>query len=264
MNLEELVNAGVIWLSQCRYGQMFYLTTDQYIGKALNLYGEFSEGEVELFRRLIKPDWTVLDIGANMGAHTVALANLAKCVHSFEPQNILFKILESNVKVNNLPNIFTYKAGVGSKLETILIPELDYSKPGNFGATSLGTGLNVVPLLTLDMLNLDCQFIKIDVEGMELEVIKGAMNTISLCRPILYVENDRDDRSVALLQQLLDLDYRVYWHLPPYYNPDNYLKNPQNIYGNTISVNLICLPREQEQNEVFEATNTNDSWRNYV
>ena len=260
--LQELENSGVVLRCQCRYGQMFYLTTDHYIGKALNLYGEFSEGEVELFRRLIQPDWTVLDVGANMGAHTVALARLAKFVHAFEPQEILYKILENNVKVNDLNNVAVIWAGVGRSMGRIKVPEVDYSVPGNYGCVAMGTGTKSAPLFSVDSLNLEaCHFIKADVEGMELDVVNGALNTLDKFRPILYLENDRDEKSEALIARLFSLCYRVYWHFPPYYNSNNYLRNPQNIYGNTISLNLICIPNEQSCEFPMEITSTTDDWR---
>ena len=63
----------------------------------------------------------------------------------------------------------------------------------NFGAISLSQDLKTevtVPLVTLDSLNMPaCRMIKIDTEGMELEVLKGAKALIERCRPLLYVEN---------------------------------------------------------------------------
>src|SRR5260370_1945855 len=58
-------------LKACRYGHMLYNIHDVYVGRSLDLYGEFSEGEVGLFRRLVKPGDLVLDVGANIGPHTL-------------------------------------------------------------------------------------------------------------------------------------------------------------------------------------------------
>ena len=78
--------------------------------------------------------------------------------------------------------------------------------------------------------------IKVDVEGMEGKVIAGALKTISRFKPLLYVENDRPDKSVALIEQIMGLGYTPYWHLPPIYNPD-----PTQEAG-VVSVNMLCVP----------------------
>ena len=54
-------------VKRCRYGDMVYLTNDLYVGRSFDLYGEFSEGEVALFRELVKAGQTVLDVGAKWG-----------------------------------------------------------------------------------------------------------------------------------------------------------------------------------------------------
>ena len=65
---------------------MSYYADDYYIGASLKLYGEYSELEIALLRRIIKPDWVVIDVGANIGALTVAFAEMAEEVYAFEPQ----------------------------------------------------------------------------------------------------------------------------------------------------------------------------------
>jgi FkbM family methyltransferase len=251
-----------IRLKKCRYGPMLYLPHDQYIGQALDRYGEFSEGEAYFFRSLIKPGWTILDVGANQGAHTIALARIAKAVYAFEPQRILFQILCANVALNALTNVHTYQVGVGSEAGTIGVPNVDYTKPANFGAVELGEGERV-PLITIDSLALpECHFMKVDVEGMEGDVIAGAKETIQYHQPILYLENDRDDKSPALIEQLWALDYRLYWHLPFYFNTNNFFGETENVYGRTISANMLGIHMSQHQQiKLREVTSPQDTWR---
>jgi hypothetical protein len=97
---------------------------------------------------------------------------------------------------------------------------------------------------TLDNVVLErCRLIKIDVEGMELDVLQGGAKTIAKLRPFLYVENDRKDRSDALIRYIDSLGYEMFWHRPPLFNPDNYFKNPVNVFGNIVSLNMLCIPR---------------------
>ena len=108
-----------------------------------------------------------------------------------------------------------------------------------------GAKAEVVPVVTLDRLFAGLsrlRFLKIDVEGMEIDVLQGARELILRTRPTLYVENDRPARSEALVASLRSLGYDLYWHTPRLYNPDNYLKNPENVFGRTISINLFGIP----------------------
>jgi hypothetical protein len=74
-------------------------------------------------------------------------------------------------------------------------------------------------------------------------VIAGALETIARCQPVLYVENDRSDRSAALIRLLQDLGYVLYWHLPPLFRPDNFYGNPNNLWPGTVSVDMMCMPK---------------------
>ena len=65
--------------------------------------------------------------------------------------------------------------------------------------------------------------------------------TIGRCRPILYVENDRIEKSPALIETIMSLGYTLYWHLPPLYHPSNYFGNENNVFGNIVSSNMLCV-----------------------
>jgi hypothetical protein len=96
--------------------------------------------------------------------------------------------------------------------------------------------------MTIDSLALSrCDFIKIDTSGMELPAIRGAHETISRLKPVLYVANEYKDRSPALIEALFELGYKLYWHVPRYYEPDNYYENAENTVGNLASMNMLCV-----------------------
>jgi FkbM family methyltransferase len=234
----------------CRYGRMLYPVKDQYVGRSLALYGEFSEGEAEIFRQLVKPGDMVVEVGANLGAHTVLLARLAGAegaVLAFEPQPILFQIMCANLAMNNITNVKAEQKGLGRRAGIAHIPLVDYGADVNFGGISLElvTEGERVPVAILDSYQLQaCSFIKIDVEGMELQVLEGAADTIHRLRPSLYVENDRKDKSHDLIEMLLSMGYRLWWHTPPLFHADNFAGNPENVFGRIVSLNLLCIPAE--------------------
>ena len=79
---------------------------------------------------------------------------------------------------------------------------------------------------------------------MELEIIKGAEKIITKNKPVLYVENDRIEKSEDLVRHLMDIGYRLWWDLPHYFNKDNYFGIEQNIYGTAASFNMVCLHKD--------------------
>jgi FkbM family methyltransferase len=230
---------------------MLYNINDVYVGRSFDLYGEFSEGEAEVFRQLVRPGDVVLEVGANVGAHTVALAQLVGpggAVIAFEPQRIAFQMLCANVALNNLTNVHTFQAAAGAAPGQIAVPELDPNQPNNFGGLALGANVgtpgSIVPVIRIDDLPVPaCRLIKIDVEGMELDVLKGCTQLIATFSPVLYVENDREDRSADLIRFIDSLGYAMYWHRPALFNPANFAGRADNVFGNVISVNMLCLPK---------------------
>ncbi|MCZ6767138.1 MAG: FkbM family methyltransferase, partial [bacterium] len=239
-------------LLACRHGMMLFNKNDVYIGRSLECYGEFSEGELELFESIVRTGDTVVEAGANIGSHTVRLAQLvgeAGRVHAFEPQRVVFQTLCANVALNGLPNVFSHHAALGKESGQVIVPALDYGSENNFGGLGLGgySRGEPVPVETIDGLQLSsCSFIKIDVEGMEWDVVHGARETIAQHRPVLYVENDRAEHSAALITLIIGLGYRLYWHLPKMFRADNYYENSTNVFGEIVSVNMICVDRESE------------------
>jgi FkbM family methyltransferase len=248
---------------------MLYNRNDQYVGASLRKYGECSIGETTLFGLIVQPGTTVLEIGANIGMHTIDLSRLvgpAGAVHAFEPQRLVFQVLCANLALNSRPNVFTYQAAVGADSGTLLVPWLDPDANHNFGGVSLFGAQKgeSVPVLTIDGLGLRaCHLIKVDVEGMETEVLRGASATIARFRPMLYVENDRSDRSAELIALVQSYGYRLYWHLPPLYNAENFRGDTENIFGNIVSINMLCVPSEVPQTLAMfrEVTGPSDTWQ---
>ncbi len=263
------ITTGFNTLSKCRYGWMLYHSMDQYVGGALKKYGEFSEGEVALFRQVLRPGDVVVEAGANFGAHTIAMAQMVGatgCIFAFEPQRLVYQVMVANVAINSLGNVMTVQAGLGAHPGVVKVPILNPTKGLNFGSFSIGmfdTGEDV-PVKTIDSLDLNrCRLIKVDVEGMECAVLEGARSTIERLRPILYVENDRAENSQRLISLILSFGYKLWWHLPDLFNPKNLRGDSENLYQDTISVNMLCAPQESAASfNLPEIREASDDWRN--
>lgn len=239
--------------SETRHGRMRYPATDLFIGRYLDAYGEWSEEEAVICHELLQPGDTVIEAGANLGAHTLALGaavGRGGRVHAFEPQKFINELLAWNVEANGLDQITVHRAAVGSEPGELLVPDVDYSRLGNFGGISLGRssgGSDSVPVVTIDSMGLSqLRLLKADVEGMELEVLRGAVATIRRCRPILYLENDQKDRSAALFEFVYSMGYRIWQHMPRAFSPHNFRGNLKDINPDCVSENILCVPAEFE------------------
>lgn len=221
------------------YGPCKFYGKDEYIGRSLYNYGEWSGEECEKIVSLAAGRDS-LDIGANIGFMSMALVASGCSVVSFEPQPELYRLLVENAVGASCKPIalssFTGKA---------LMPRIRYGSKGNYGGLAIGTrselGTIQVDCDTLDNLGLRADFIKIDVEGHETEVLIGGRDTITRDKPVLYIEDDRDDKRASLYKELSYLGYQWEDHNPPMYRSNNYLGLKKNIWGtHYISKNIIC------------------------
>lgn len=235
-------------LKNTRHGVMLYDFKDQYVGRSLELYGEYNEGKIEIFRQMLKPRDIVLDVGAYIGTCTLFFSQAigpAGTVIAFEPQRIPYQTLCANVALNSLNNVYAYNAAVGSEAGLCTVPPLDYSVENNFAAYRVGehTIGDTVQIARIDDLELPkCDVIKVDVEGAERDVLIGAKETVERHQPHLYIGASHDEELGALLEHLLTLDYRLYWDVSRLFNEDNYFGNPNNIFGDIVSPNIVGLP----------------------
>ena len=155
--------------------------------------------EIEVFalsQALLKrhTDGVVLDIGANMGTFSIPLAkaNPHMTFHAFEPQRIIYYQLCANTFVNGLDNLHCHNFGLSNKSKRFEIVVPDYAHETNIGAFSIdkevreneyevkteGVKETMVTFPLDDGRHQNVRLIKVDVEGHELEVIKGAIDTI--------------------------------------------------------------------------------------
>ncbi len=217
------------------------------VGWQLSTYGCYESKEMAAVRVIIdvlrenrKRDLFALDIGANIGIHSVFLSDLvgpSGKVYAFEAQRIVFYMLAGNISINAKNNVYCYHNAVADRPHSIDIPQFDYGKPLSFGSVEFGgkqtewigqapnpISSEKVQAIAIDDLKIeDVDFIKIDVEGMELAVLTGAKETIELSRPIVLAEYLKSDKT-ALAEWFKSRHYTVYSGIG-----DNYLCVPLEI-----------------------------------
>jgi hypothetical protein len=254
------LDLGHLQLGRCLHGWMLF--HGPFIGRCFELYGEYSESEVDVFRAHVRPGSHVVDVGANIGDLTVPLARLvgeAGRVYAFESHPESFNVLCANLALNNLRNV--------KPLNEFLADDADVSTASDVWGEHAYVGDVWKPCVApLDALGLErCDFIKIDVDGKELEVLRSGERTVRACRPVLYFENDVRARSADLLGYVLSgLGYRVFAHAAPIFRPDNFYGNPVNAWApaNICSKMMLAIPAEQKPvlDTLPEVTDTEFWW----
>lgn len=184
------------------------------VSQQINAHGVYERQELETFfawAESIRPglfrEATALDLGANIGNHSLFFADYFRQVHAFEPNDRTFKVLSLNAEL--VPNVRCHHVGLSDHAATAHFRV----NPGNVGASrvvpSPESGTTLVELVTLDSAVsdiADIKLIKVDVEGHDFSALVGAKQTIASHKPIILFEQLAEDTAsgesatVALLR----------------------------------------------------------------
>ena len=264
-------------VQHCRHGLMVYNVNDTFIGKSLETYGEWCESELQLLGQLLRPGDVVCDIGANIGTHTLYFAKkVGQTGHvlALEPQRHAFQLLCANVALNELQNVSCLQQGIGDKEYETWIPLLNPTSSQNMGALCIdqhdeeqGERIRVTTLDSLAVVHKmpSCRLLKIDVEGMERRVLDGAVQFIKQCKPVLFIENNQEEHSRAIISRLLSLGYRCWWHIAPYFSQKNYLSCQENVFENRWEANMLCIHSSVPANiDLPPVAGPEDHWKTAI
>jgi FkbM family methyltransferase len=194
------------WREYTFNGIVFKVDINTYLGRLLYWRGAHEWGPIMALKHIIKKESVCIDIGANQGEYTLWLAKLSGVsgkVISFEPLTKMYNQLNINIGLNSgfIDRIITVNKGLSDSISQLPIYSVnnDNQHADNEGMPSLyptdtkNTFIENISLSTLDieLSNMNIQkvdFIKIDVEGAELFVLKGALNTLNKYKPALLIE----------------------------------------------------------------------------
>lgn len=146
-----------------------------------------------VFDKYIDKNSLVLEIGANIGAHTVYLSQISKQVIAFEPQQYVYYQLSANLFINKCINVSAYNLGIYNK-ECMISPEIniDHLKDHTAPMITLLPSSKGIQCITIDSLNENFSFIKIDAQGADLLCLEGAIKTIEKFKPVIAIEIESD------------------------------------------------------------------------
>lgn len=187
---------------QTPYGPFLVNRHDRHQPEALLRTGRpHIDAEIQTLLQLthyMRPDSIVVDAGANIGLISVPLANQLSSgggtVHAFEPQRFNYYMLAGNAAMSGLVNLQCHRLALGDDAGMIQVPCLNPYDTQDFGMVSLtdswsGHEQDAVAVITLDSMALPhLDLLKIDVEKMELVVLKGAQQSITNLRPLIWIE----------------------------------------------------------------------------
>jgi FkbM family methyltransferase len=173
-----------------------------FISQMISIDGRYEDGELNLIEKLFKGrlgNKAILDIGANIGNHTVAFSKIAKKVYAFEPNIFVFELLKMNTK--KLKNVEVFNFGASDQNQSTLakIPKLNWGG-GSLDLDKKNSQQNkfievLFKLKTLDSIQIlqkiNIGMIKIDVEGHELNAFNGMKSLLRKNKPIILFEQNR-------------------------------------------------------------------------
>ncbi|MBC7944395.1 MAG: FkbM family methyltransferase, partial [Burkholderiales bacterium] len=157
----------------------------------------FEPDMVKLFRTVASDSEVILDIGANIGCTALLFGELSKNVYAFEPSQTTFAFLERNISRSGLKNVSPQNMGLGAEPGEYTLTFAPSNRSGGFvsNQTQASAGHTVEKIVIRQMdevlksLNVSrVDFVKIDVEGFEGHVLRGAAKTLATCRPVVVLE----------------------------------------------------------------------------
>jgi FkbM family methyltransferase len=241
------------FVTQTRYGTLVYNKNDVRVGRSLELYGEYCERAIVVFDQILAPGQVVIDVGANIGAHTLFFAKKvgpAGCVLAFEPHRLVYQTLCGNMAINSITNVHCWNAAVGDHRGEICVPRVDHEREIDLTNLEIGgTEGERVPVIQLDGMNLPrCNLVRIASPGLELAVLDGAADLLKRTKPLVHISSQLDPvREARLLQRLSELGYAAYWHSAELFNPLNHAGNSENVFGSQADRCLLCLDTTLER-----------------
>lgn len=232
-----------------QYGEMVFPNNDTVIGKSMQLYGEWAGIELAELARFISTGDTVLDVGGCYGTHAIAFASMVGQegrVITFEGSDKNFEILRRNVAASVLSTTIEPNLAIISASSNDFF-DLKQNKTNSGASQLISADQEITEVsrngITLDEMSFNrVDFIKIDVEGMEQQVLLGAQKLISKFSPVIFFEVNTIAGALAAISALQGHDYQFFGTATPAYNTQNIFGNRENIFGLAMECGIFAIP----------------------
>jgi FkbM family methyltransferase len=231
------------------YGLTFlFPVADKVVGASLRTSGEFARVELDFFVEMAQGSGgAMIDVGANIGS--IALPFAAQRpnwrVVAIEAHRGLSGVLNANSLNNRLHNVEVIHAAAGAEQAFVDFPSASLSEQRNFGDLGFSSAgsREVISMFPLDQLApSDTKLVKVDVEGFEPEVLKGAEKLIGRRDAVWLVEATVQHPKAAenTIRTFQDAGYTVHWFYAPFVTPIAAKGKPANPTSG--DANIVALP----------------------
>jgi hypothetical protein len=233
-SVPELPAARFSATTRTRNGYLQYLPSDKVVAQSITLYGEYLQRQLDLLARIILPSAWVIEAGAGVGAHSIALANsLATDAHVllYENRPLFRDVLRQNLSANGVRNATVMKTCLRGCIDE------DDRQPADAAAPVMSETIDALRLGRLDLL-------KIFQHGDALAILDGASDTIWRLRPRIFSEMLDPALTAQVTERMREFGYRSWRMDTPLFNSNNFNRQDQNVFGDRSAQAVLCIPEE--------------------
>lgn len=234
------------------FGKIYPGNLNSFIDWHVYFFGAYEKETLELFGNVLTKIncRNVLDIGANVGHHSLFISNHAEKVICLEPFPTFFNLIEEKISINNVNNIFAYNVGFSNKKEKLIYyaPAENQSNKGT-GSFVKDYNSELGPSHLIDLISgdefikhhhiKDIDFVKIDVEGFEKEVLEGMSALLKASTPVIFMEFSKFTAnkigSFSQLKQIFHNNYKFYY-------ADRFHEKIELVNFDNVGPDIIAIP----------------------
>jgi tetratricopeptide (TPR) repeat protein len=232
-------------------GVVQYFPEQPFVGRSIELYGEYLRAQTDLLSRLIKPGAIVLEVGAGIGAHVLSLASaVGHAGHFFlyESRPKYQRVLRQNLAANGIGNVTIMKRALRGHMAPV---ENDAADNGSGNGS--GVSITPAPTETIDELRLDAlHWLKIGESSDTREVLEGAADSLWRLRPSVFVSVSHGNGTSNSASRLRDFGYQCWKMQVPYFDPGNFNRLDTDVFGGRNAIAFLAIPEEVDVDIVLD------------
>ena len=243
---------GLCAVAETRSGILQYLHDDSDIANSISWYGEYLQPQLDVIIRLIVPGAVILEVGAGMGVHSLALARAAGVtgqIHVCDADPVAQRILRQNLAANRLSNVTLLKRQIGGVPRPRALSSDKTSVGGPTTVTAAYPAVDTIDELHFERLN----WLKINEGHDAAYVLTGAAETLWRLRPFLLVAAPTSEKLNEIANVAKEFSYRCWSMETPLFNPDNFNRRTGDIFRGKRCLALLAIPEEIDVDIALDA-----------